>query len=411
MGSGCSDLSPQVQLWEPWTVPDALTRRRLVGGARTGRGHRDHVFVAVIAALFNVSGIELVLHTDLDSNRELRDAGIVNVVSGAFGGIPGYHALSLSALARQMGVNARAAGLVAALVPLAAVVFGAAVIEIIPRVIVGGVLVFVGLGVHRRVGVGQAPHTAEGRVRHRARDPRDGRDPGSAARRRGRPRAGGRAVRRELRPGRAGQRGGVRRDVPQQRRPSARRARGAAIARRARADPAPARLRLLRNRERTARAHPQARGAGGAAVPARRPAARGGHGFLGGGCPSARSRSSRGARRRARVHRRPGAGTAPARGAAASSRSTASCGSSPTSTAACSGARTVCSRAPRPVGGEARRRARRSPAAPVGLLRARAARRGNHAHPPGRPARRRVRAGIGPPARRADDPRRHAACA
>jgi MFS superfamily sulfate permease-like transporter len=55
------------------------------------------IFVAVIACLFNVSGVELLLHSDLDSNRELRDGGIVNVVSSVFGGIPGYHALSLTA--------------------------------------------------------------------------------------------------------------------------------------------------------------------------------------------------------------------------------------------------------------------------------------------------------------------------
>jgi sulfate permease, SulP family len=99
----------------------------------------------VIACLFNVSGIEQIIHTDLDSNRELGDAGITNVVSSFFGGIPGYHALSLTALAQQMDVDARAAGLVAALVPLSAVVFGAELVELIPRMIVGGVLVFVGL--------------------------------------------------------------------------------------------------------------------------------------------------------------------------------------------------------------------------------------------------------------------------
>ena len=59
--------------------------------------------------------------------------------------IPGYHALSLTALAQQMAVDGRRAGLVAALVPLAAVVFGAAIVGLIPRIIVGGVLVFVGL--------------------------------------------------------------------------------------------------------------------------------------------------------------------------------------------------------------------------------------------------------------------------
>ena len=66
-------------------------------------------------------------------------------MSGALGGIPGYHALSLTALAERMRVDARAAGLIAAAVPLAAVVFGASVVGLIPRMIVGGVLVFLGL--------------------------------------------------------------------------------------------------------------------------------------------------------------------------------------------------------------------------------------------------------------------------
>ena len=44
-----------------------------------------------------------------------------------------------------MKVDARAAGLIAALVPLAAVVVGAEVVGLIPRMIVGGVLVFLGL--------------------------------------------------------------------------------------------------------------------------------------------------------------------------------------------------------------------------------------------------------------------------
>ena len=67
------------------------------------------------------------------------------MISGALGGIPGYHALSLTALAERMSVDARVAGLIAAAVPLAGVIFGASVIELIPRMIVGGVLVFLGL--------------------------------------------------------------------------------------------------------------------------------------------------------------------------------------------------------------------------------------------------------------------------
>ena len=121
---------PTGELWEPRTVLDALADADWSAVAGQVAGIATAIFVAVIAALFNVSGIELIRHTDLDSNRELRDAGVVNVVSSAFGGIPGYHALSLTALAYQMGVNARVAGLVAALVPLTAVVFGASMIEL-----------------------------------------------------------------------------------------------------------------------------------------------------------------------------------------------------------------------------------------------------------------------------------------
>jgi len=132
------------RLWQPWSL-------RALGGAdwlsvlESWAGIVTAVFVATIAILFNISGTELVLDRDLDTNRELRDAGVLNVVSGALGGIPGYHALSLTALAERMRVDARAAGLVAAAVPLAAVVFGASVVGLIPRMIVGGVLVFLGL--------------------------------------------------------------------------------------------------------------------------------------------------------------------------------------------------------------------------------------------------------------------------
>jgi SulP family sulfate permease len=132
------------RLWQPWTL-------RSLSGAdwsavfQQWAGIATAVLVAAIAILFNISGTEVVLHRDLDTNRELRDAGLLNVVSGALGGIPGYHALSLTALSEAMSVNARVAGLVGALVPLGAVVFGASFIELIPRVIVGGVLVFLGL--------------------------------------------------------------------------------------------------------------------------------------------------------------------------------------------------------------------------------------------------------------------------
>jgi SulP family sulfate permease len=132
------------RLWQPWTAR-ALTGADWASVIDAWPVIATAVFVAALALLFNVGGTELVLDRDLDTNEELRDAGALNVVSGALGGIPGYHALSLTALAARMDVDARRAGLIAAAVPLAAVVFGASVVELIPRMIVGGVLVFLGL--------------------------------------------------------------------------------------------------------------------------------------------------------------------------------------------------------------------------------------------------------------------------
>jgi SulP family sulfate permease len=132
------------RLWQPWTAR-AISRADWSAVIDQAPGIATAVFVAVIACLFNVGGIELLLRKDLDTNEELRDAGWVNAISAFFGGIPGYHALSLTSLAKQMAVDGRSAGLVAALVPLGAVVFGASVVGLIPRMIVGGVLVFVGL--------------------------------------------------------------------------------------------------------------------------------------------------------------------------------------------------------------------------------------------------------------------------
>jgi len=133
-----------VILWKTWTL-SALGGADWLGVLGSWAGIVIAVFVATFAILFNISDSERVLDRDLDTNRELRDAGVLNVISGALGGIPGYHALSFTELVKRMDVNARAAGLVAALVPLAAVVFGAKVVGLIPRMIVGGVLVFLGL--------------------------------------------------------------------------------------------------------------------------------------------------------------------------------------------------------------------------------------------------------------------------
>ncbi|MGZ4372774.1 MAG: SulP family inorganic anion transporter [Gaiellaceae bacterium] len=128
-------------LFQPWTFR-ALAGADWWAVLEQAAGIATVVLVAVIGVLFHISGHEIVLHRDLDTNRELREAGLLNIVSGAVGGTPGYHALGLTALAQRMNVDARAAGLIASLVPLSALLFGAAAIELIPRMLIGGLAGF-----------------------------------------------------------------------------------------------------------------------------------------------------------------------------------------------------------------------------------------------------------------------------
>ncbi|HYF11371.1 MAG TPA: SulP family inorganic anion transporter [Actinomycetota bacterium] len=133
-------------VWEPW-APRAVIEADPVAIFGQGLLILAAALVVVVVTASHVSAAESVLGRDLDTNRELRDVGFTNVATGALGGIAGYHALTLTGLARRMRVDARIAGFVAASIPLAAVSFAASVIGLLPRMIAGGVLVFLGLGV------------------------------------------------------------------------------------------------------------------------------------------------------------------------------------------------------------------------------------------------------------------------
>ncbi len=89
-----------VILWKTWTL-EALGGADWLSVLESWAGIVTAVFVATFAILFNISGTELVLDRDLDTNQEMRDAGVLNVVSGALGGIPGYHAPSVSPRSRH----------------------------------------------------------------------------------------------------------------------------------------------------------------------------------------------------------------------------------------------------------------------------------------------------------------------
>jgi len=131
-------------LWRPWAweaLGDASWGAILVqaGSAAT------LILVGVISLLLNVGAIELAAGRDLDLNRELRAAGAANVALGLGGGLVGFHALSLSLLGHRIGARNRIPGLVAALVVAAALVVGPSVVTVVPTLVIGGLVVFLGL--------------------------------------------------------------------------------------------------------------------------------------------------------------------------------------------------------------------------------------------------------------------------
>jgi SulP family sulfate permease len=135
---------PEAGLWQPWGV------RALTGadwGAVLGQagGIGTAVLVGVLGLLLNSTGIELLLGRDFDSNVELRSAGVANLVVGVAGGPPGFHALSLTSLAVRMQARSRTVGLVASAVALATLAFGSAAVSLIPRMLLAGLVIFMGL--------------------------------------------------------------------------------------------------------------------------------------------------------------------------------------------------------------------------------------------------------------------------
>ena len=101
--------------------------------------------ISAISLLLNASGLELEAEGDMDINRELQAAGTGNLFAGLLAGLVGFQQLSLSAMNQKLGAGTRLTGLFAAGVCLAALAVGTAFISLIPKFVVGGLLMYFGL--------------------------------------------------------------------------------------------------------------------------------------------------------------------------------------------------------------------------------------------------------------------------
>lgn len=106
------------------------------------------VVVALLCSmmlLLDVSGIELIARKDLDPDHELQVMGYTNMVNSLFGGFPGVHDVSDTALVDRLGGKDRLTGFVYAILVTVAILAGAEFMELVPTFILGGLLIYVGL--------------------------------------------------------------------------------------------------------------------------------------------------------------------------------------------------------------------------------------------------------------------------
>lgn len=118
------------------------------------------VLISVVALLLNASALELMSGRDGRFNKELRAAGVANLLGGLVGGMPAFHSVSASGLAQKLGTNngldqGWLPGLVAALVCAVALLGGDAWLALAPRPLLGGLLLFLGLSLLNQ-GLGNA---------------------------------------------------------------------------------------------------------------------------------------------------------------------------------------------------------------------------------------------------------------
>jgi SulP family sulfate permease len=101
--------------------------------------------ISSLSILLTGSALELLTGEDVDVNRELRVVGLANLVAGTGAGLVGFHSLSVSSMVVDLGGRTRLIGIVAAATAAIALFFGIELIGYLPRPLLGGLLLFLGI--------------------------------------------------------------------------------------------------------------------------------------------------------------------------------------------------------------------------------------------------------------------------
>ena len=104
------------------------------------------MLIALITVVMNVAGLEMAANRDLDWDREFRASGLASMAGGAGGGTVTTLVVPASLRSKLFGAETRLTGIVAACVIGGALFLGDGMLELVPAALVGGILIFAGLG-------------------------------------------------------------------------------------------------------------------------------------------------------------------------------------------------------------------------------------------------------------------------
>jgi len=102
--------------------------------------------IALISVLLNLTALESSFNRDIDVHREMRLSGLANMLAAPGGSLVGYHYVSLSTLGRRMRGDSRLVGVVVAVLCLLTMTVGAGILSVFPKFVLGGLVMFIGLG-------------------------------------------------------------------------------------------------------------------------------------------------------------------------------------------------------------------------------------------------------------------------
>jgi sulfate permease, SulP family len=130
--------------WQPLPVAELMQADWRAVFGQSGTMATIALLVAM-STLLNISGLELLLHHDIDLNQEMARTGWANILSALGGGTIGYHTLSVTALGHRIGARRRWTTVIACGICLIALIAGTSFLSYAPKPLLGGLLLYLGL--------------------------------------------------------------------------------------------------------------------------------------------------------------------------------------------------------------------------------------------------------------------------